>query len=133
MNILLVEPDKILCKIYERAFIRHGYEVMIANGAQQAIALADEVTPDIIVLELQLSEHGGVEFLYELRSYSEWQSIPVIIHSMVNISNDDFASALNVRKILYKPATNLKFLVETVQQVQLLQLSKTTKSKSIHE
>src|SRR5438309_2019280 len=82
-NILLVEPDYILARIYSQALNRAGYKVTLASNAQMAITLADKKQPDLVILELQLIEHSGIEFLYEFRSYQEWQAIPVIINSHV--------------------------------------------------
>jgi two-component system phosphate regulon response regulator PhoB len=71
-NILLIEPDRLLAEIYQRALSSEGHNVVVCAGAQSAILSADQSTPDLVILELQLVEHSGIEFLYEFRSYSEW-------------------------------------------------------------
>jgi DNA-binding response OmpR family regulator len=121
-RVLLIEPDKILAKVYTEILSANEYEVDIATGAQSAIMAADENTPDIVVLEIQLTEHSGIEFLYEFRSYSEWQNIPVIIQSHVPPS--EFTQSwqllkgeLGVRAYLYKPQTNLRQLLNNLSEV----------------
>ena len=118
--ILLVEPDKILAQIYAVALGGTDHRVTICAGAQAAITAADRAAPDIVVLELQLVEHSGIEFLYEFRSYPEWQTIPVLIHSQVPPA--EFAASrqlleeeLGVRDYLYKPRTSLSELLAAVR------------------
>ncbi len=117
MNILLIEPDTLLGKVYVKALEQAGHTVAWVKGAQQAIALADMTTPDAVVSELQLPGHGGIEFLYEFRSYPEWQAIPVILHTLVMTREMVFPDELGVVEQLYKPATSLKQLVRAVDEI----------------
>jgi len=119
MNILLVEPDLFLGKIYKQALENLGNEVAWAKSAQQAVVLADENKPDIVVMEIQMPRHNGIEFLYEFRSYSEWQSIPVVLHTLASYSTNWIESIddLGVLDYLYKPATSLKQLADSVRRV----------------
>jgi DNA-binding response OmpR family regulator len=80
-QILLIEPDIVLANIYTKALTHEGYRVVVAGDAQAAISLADKSKPDLIIMEIQLVSHNGIEFIYELRSYPEWQDIPIIIQS----------------------------------------------------
>ncbi|HEY1835770.1 MAG TPA: response regulator [Candidatus Saccharimonadales bacterium] len=121
-KILLIEPDRMLSETYVQALVGAGNQVRVARTAQAAIHAADELAPDVVVLELQLVAHSGIEFLYELRSYADWQKIPVIILSHVppqefNQSIDALKNRLGVRAYLYKPATNLKTLLRAVEAV----------------
>ena|SRR5665213_1006332 len=121
-QILLIEPDRPLAKTYEAAFKQAGHKVRTARTAQQAIHDADEAMPDAVVLELQLVGHSGVEFLYEFRSYNDWQDIPVLIHTSVPyLEIEDgwniLSNHLGVSEYKYKPSTNLESLVATVNQI----------------
>jgi DNA-binding response OmpR family regulator len=120
-KILLIEPDKILADTYARALEQAGHKVTHCFTAQTAVLVADQAKPELVILELQLVEHSGIEFLYEFRSYSDWQDVPVLIHTTVPIS--EFAdnlellkSELNVAGYLYKPQTDLKDLVAAVNR-----------------
>ena len=116
-HILLIEPDRILASTYRDALRDAGFSVTPCASAQAAIFASDQNKPDLVIMELQLIEHSGVEFLYELRSYPEWQNIPVLIHSQVpgveftahiNLLKGD----LNVAGYLYKPRTSLAELIK---------------------
>ncbi len=119
MKVLLIEPDKILGDVYKRALEQTGHHVAWSRTAQEAILEADHMTPDIVVLELQLPGHGGVEFLYEFRSYAEWQNIPVVLHTLVPRQDEALLRQLNIVSHLYKPTTSLSHLTGVVDEVTL--------------
>ncbi len=90
-RVLLVEPDKLLARSYAGALRQAGYEVDTCVGAQAAISAADEHKPDVVILELQLVQHSGAEFLYEFRSYADWLAVPVIL--LTNTPPGDLAGS----------------------------------------
>jgi DNA-binding response OmpR family regulator len=121
-QILLLEPDKLLAKTYRESLEMDGHLVKVCHSAQTAILSADEVKPNIVVMELQLVSHGGIEFLYEFRSYTDWQSIPIIILTNVpptefNDSQQVLQNQLNVDMYLYKPQTSLKKLLQSINDL----------------
>jgi DNA-binding response OmpR family regulator len=120
MKLLLVEPDKVLAQTYASYLRQQGWDVKVASGAQSAVHVLDIFKPELIILELQLARHNGIEFLYELRSYVDWQEIPVIAHTLLSPGSlgfsTDVLNALGVVQYLYKPATNLQRLARVVRE-----------------
>ncbi len=120
-QILLIEPDRVLAESYVQALLHAGHEVQAAGGAQAAVLSADAIAPDLVILELQLVGHSGIEFLYEFLSYPDWQDTPVIIQT--NVPQQEFADnwdllnrELGVKTYLYKPRTSLHELLVTVSE-----------------
>lgn len=119
-RVLLIEPDVVLGKTYSQALEYDGHNVWLHQVAGEAIQALDTLQIDAIIIELQLTRHNGLEFLYELRSYADWQTIPVIIHSFVEpekIKNTLTYSELGVAECLYKPRTTLAQLSKAVDTV----------------
>jgi CheY-like chemotaxis protein len=118
MRVLVIEPDKILAKIYLQQLLLAGLEVLIARDGQMAVHAIDEQKPDVIVAELQLGAHSGIEFLHELRSYEDWANIPVIINSSVPKTAFGVSEAawhrLGVTRYFYKPKTTAKQLIGAI-------------------
>ena len=121
MRILLIEPDKLLAQTYDQTLRQAGHTLSTVATAQRAIFAADEQKPDLVLLELQLVSHSGIEFLYEFRSYPDWQSIPVIILS--HVPPGEFADSwdllkqeLGVVAYRYKPRTSLQALLRVVNE-----------------
>ncbi|MGH7141904.1 MAG: response regulator transcription factor [Candidatus Saccharimonadales bacterium] len=121
-QILLIEPDKILAEIYRDALESAGYKVSVCFSAQSAILSADEIKPSLVIMELQLVGHSGIEFLYEFRSYIDWQNIPVI--ALTTVPANEFADSqrllmdeLNIAMYLYKPQTSLKKILRVTDEL----------------
>ncbi len=119
-NILIIEPDAVLARTYAAALTQAGHRVRVTLTAQAAIDASDEIPPEVVLLELQLVAHSGIEFLYEFRSYPEWQSIPVVIIS--NVPSAEFKlnigtmqDRLGIRHYYYKPRMSLQKLLQIVE------------------
>lgn len=121
-HVLLVEPNARTAAIYRKTLhILGGHEVATAPTAQDAILAADAVMPDVVVLELQLTGHSGIEFLYEFRSYTDWRAVPVVVVSGIppaefEASKQLLFERLGVTAYHYKPRTSLQVLVRAVER-----------------
>jgi CheY-like chemotaxis protein len=120
-NILLLETDRILAKNLSKFLATLGHDVAWCVEPQEAIDCADQHCPDVIILDLMLANsRSGVEFLYEFRSYPEWQNLPVVIFSHVAAEKLkgclDSLKQLNVAAYRYKPTTSLTDLAASINQ-----------------
>lgn len=126
-TLLLIEPDESLASTYKDALQYSNHEVHHSVDIRHAIQALDERQIDLIILELQIALHNGVEFLYEMRSYTEWQHIPVILHTSVPFralnQGDVLSKELNVQVHLYKPTTSLEKLTSAVESELLAHAS----------
>ena len=119
-HILLLEPDNALGRTYQEALEFSGHSVEHCQDAQSAVHSMDVRLPDVIITELELAVHNGIEFLYELRSYAEWQKLPVIVLSHAPAVDTGLMRALwgelNISAYHYKPLTKLKDLVQSIER-----------------
>lgn len=120
-KVLFVEPNVVLARTYVQAMEHAGYEAVFARTAQEAINVADKHMPDIVLLELELASHDGIEFMHEFRSYPEWQQVPVIL--LTNVAPPKLAPLkkelrrdLGIVSYLYKPQTSLQKLLAAVRE-----------------
>ena len=120
-HVLFIEPDSTLAAAYAAALTQQGYHVAFAKSAQQAIAAADRQLPDVVVLELQMARHNGVEFMYEFKSYTEWQDIPIVILSALSTRElagyRDVAEKLHIARVLKKSETTAVQLAKELDAV----------------
>ncbi len=68
MNILIVEDDLLNADLIERLLHKEGFEVDVATSFVDAISCIDRSIYDLIVLDWNLPDKSGYEFLKELRS-----------------------------------------------------------------
>ncbi len=119
-QILLIEPDLILAMTARKFLENLGHEVHWRADAQSAINSADETAPDVVVMELQLAQHSGMEFLFEFRSYPEWQRVPIIVISdlppkQLNISSPAWKQ-LDIAAYFYKPKAKLVHIANAIDK-----------------
>jgi len=117
-RILLIDPNS--TTQYSVAKYLSKYSVEVAVDAESAVGMAAESTPDLIILEMSLSGHSGMEFLYEFRTYEDWLRIPVVVYSSINISEDVLRarawSKLDIHEYLYKPESSLAKLEDSIEK-----------------
>lgn len=79
MKILLVEDSKFLRMATERTLIAAGYEVVSAGDGEQALVLAREHFPSLILLDVMLPKMSGLDVVKALKKDHVTASIPVMM------------------------------------------------------
>jgi two-component system KDP operon response regulator KdpE len=75
-SVLLVEDDTALAWTIERGMSSRGLVVHVASTGAEALRLASEIEPDLVLLDLGLPDIAGVEVCRHLR---RWTSNPIIV------------------------------------------------------
>ncbi|HLS25342.1 MAG TPA: response regulator transcription factor [Beutenbergiaceae bacterium] len=70
-RVLVVDDEAPLARLVARYFERDGFEVETTGSGQEAIALARELDPGVIVLDLGLPGIDGVEVCRTVRTFSD--------------------------------------------------------------
>jgi DNA-binding response OmpR family regulator len=68
---LIVDDEAVLASVVASYFTRDGFEVAMAVDGGQALELAREVDPDIVILDLGLPVLDGIEVCRALRTFSD--------------------------------------------------------------
>lgn len=76
--ILIIEDDKYISHFIDLSLKKDGYEVLVAESADEGMFLFSSYHPDIVLLDLGLPDRDGIELLRELRGFSD---VPVLIVS----------------------------------------------------
>lgn len=77
-TVLLVEDEPTIAEVVERYLIHAGYAARIAPDGLEALRIADEIDPDLVVLDVMLPRLDGLEVLRRLRSGAHART-PVIM------------------------------------------------------
>jgi CheY-like chemotaxis protein len=86
-KILLVDDSKFLRLATERALSRAGYDVSSATDGEQALAMAREKRPDLILLDMLLPKIPGPEVLKALKKDPRTADIPVVVFTGLSQKN----------------------------------------------
>ncbi|HUU01268.1 MAG TPA: response regulator [Myxococcota bacterium] len=65
--IMVVDDEPLVCRLFEKILREEGYQVVTATSGRQALALAPEAQPQLILLDIVMPEMDGVVTLRELR------------------------------------------------------------------
>lgn len=117
-KIMLVEDDKSLREIYSIRLVAEGYEVVSAGDGEEALALAVQQKPDLIVSDVMMPKISGFDMLDILRSTPETKDIKVIM--MTALSSDDQRArgeSLGADKYLVKSQVGIEDVVNAVHEV----------------
>src|SRR3954463_10752987 len=76
--LLLVEDEPQMRGFLRASLGSHGFRLLEAAGAQEAVALATSHNPEVILLDLGLPDGDGIELA---RRFREWSRAPIIVLS----------------------------------------------------
>jgi CheY-like chemotaxis protein len=89
MKILLVEDSKFLRMATGRTLARAGYEMTFAANGDEALLMAGEKLPDLILLDMMLPKMSGLEVLKALKKNPATAAIPVIVLTGLSQTNSE--------------------------------------------
>jgi len=87
--VLLIEDSKFLRIANERTLTRAGYQVVTASDGEEAVRIALEHVPHIVLLDMILPKVDGHRVLMGLKQDSRTAGIPVIVLSSLPQSNEE--------------------------------------------
>ena len=77
-QILVVEDNEKSMKLFRDVLLATGHRTLEATTGAQAIMLATAHSPDLVLMDIQLPDIGGVEALGRLRADERTASVPVV-------------------------------------------------------
>jgi two-component system cell cycle response regulator DivK len=77
-QILVVEDNEKNMKLFRDVLLASGYRALEATTGGQAVELATTHAPDLVLMDIQLPDIGGVEALGRLRADERTASVPVV-------------------------------------------------------
>ncbi|MGI5237456.1 response regulator [Dactylosporangium sp. CA-139066] len=77
-RILVVDDEPQLVRTLRINLLARQYDVVVAAGGEEALQLAAECRPDLVVLDLGLPDLDGVDVIRRLRA---WSPVPILVLS----------------------------------------------------
>ena len=115
---MLVEDDKSLREIYSIRLVAEGYNIVSAGDGEEALAMAAQENPDLIISDVMMPKISGFDMLDILRSQPETKDIKVIM--MTALSSDDQrqrGETLGADRYLVKSQVGSEDVVNAVHEV----------------
>jgi PAS domain S-box-containing protein len=115
-TILLIEDTEMVIMTVRDYLEFDGYRVEVARDGQEGIALANQIHPDLILMDIQMPVMDGLEATRRLRAQTEFQDTPIIALTAFAMTGDrERCLEAGATEYLSKPV-HLKGLVEMIQK-----------------
>ncbi len=114
-TVLIVEDNELNMKLFHDLLEAHGYETLQTRDGIDALKIAREHKPDLILMDIQLPEVSGLEVAKWIKEDDELKSIPIVAVTAFAMKGDEE----NIKQggceaYIAKPISVARFL-ETVE------------------
>ena len=116
-KILIVEDNELNMKLFHDLLEVHGYSTLQTKDGREALDLAREHRPDLILMDIQLPEVSGLEVTKWIKADDDLKDIPVIAVTAFAMKGDEEKMRSGgCEAYIAKPISVNSFL-ETIQTV----------------
>ncbi len=116
-KLLLAEDSLTIRKVFELALSRSDIAITAVDNGEDAVRLAGEIFPDLVVADLTLPGKNGFAVAAELRAMEKTENIPVLILSGTLVPLDEARfKASGARGVLFKPFESRE-LLENIERL----------------
>lgn len=103
-KVLVVDDEIHIVQVVAIKLRNNGFEVATAENGAQALDIAKEYQPDLVITDFQMPQMTGLEFIEHLRQHPDTSEIPVIMLTARGFAIDDSRKdELNISMCLSKP------------------------------
>ena len=107
----MIDDSEPIRELIEEVLTGHGYDVVTAENGKNGMAKAEEVTPRLILLDINMPGWSGLQTLTEMRKNPELREIPVLMVTAEQLGKDvSSAFARGAKGYVIKPLEVKRFL-----------------------
>ncbi|MBE7636870.1 response regulator [Sneathiella sp. P13V-1] len=88
-RVLIVEDNELNMKLFHDLLEAHGYDTLQTKDGMEALTIAREQKPDLILMDIQLPEVSGLEVTKWIKEDENLESIPVIAVTAFAMKGDE--------------------------------------------
>ena len=88
-TVLVVEDNELNMKLFHDLLEAHGYRILQSKDGLEALKLAREHRPDLILMDIQLPEVSGLEVTKWIKEDENLCDIPVIAVTAFAMKGDE--------------------------------------------
>lgn len=115
-RILVVEDNEKNMKLFRDVLVATGYRTLEATTGREAVDMAFQHAPDLVLMDIQLPDLDGVQALQRLRADARTAAIPILALTAQAMRGDrERFLAAGFDGYVSKPV-NVRDLIETVRQ-----------------
>jgi len=116
--VLIVDDNARNLKLARDVLDADGLQTVGASTGAEAIAVAVDRLPDVILLDLRLPDIDGVDVLRELKAHERTAAVPVVAFTVATLGDDEWIRAAGFSGSLEKPIAVRDFPIQVRRYVQ---------------
>jgi two-component system cell cycle response regulator DivK len=88
-KVLIVEDNDLNMKLFNDLLVAHGYDTLQTKDGNEALALARQHRPDLILMDIQLPEVSGLQVTRWIKEDDDLRTIPVVAVTAFAMKGDE--------------------------------------------
>jgi signal transduction histidine kinase/CheY-like chemotaxis protein len=117
-TVLIIEDDEPSRLLLRRLLNREGWKTIEAQNSREGLEKISQITPSLILLDLMTPEMDGFEFITRLHAQEHNRSIPVVVLTAMELSEDEKARlSKHVAQIAFKASTSWTSLMSELTHI----------------
>lgn len=130
-QILIVDDNPANLNILQRRLTNHGYETLTASDGEEALALAKEKQPDLILLDVMMPKIDGIEVCRRLKGDPSLPFMPIILVTAKADPQDVVAGLeAGAEEYLTKPVEHTALVARVKSMLRIKALHDTTQEQA---
>ena len=119
LSVLVVDDEVNAVELIAAMLVGDEFDVLSAYGGQEAIDIALNENPDVIILDLMMPEVSGFDVIKALKANSDTIDIPIIICTAKDLETTDLDELEgNVSHIIHKGIFSKDNLIDWIKVTQ---------------
>lgn len=110
-TVLVVEDNELNLRLFCDLLNAHGYSAHPVRDGREALTRAREVSPDLIIMDIQLPHVSGIDLIGQMKSDAGLRSVPIMaVTAYAGKGDEERIRAAGAEAYVSKPISVIKFI-----------------------
>lgn len=116
-KIMIVEDNVLNMKLFCDLASLSGYETIPIKTGREVLEKLQTLTPDLILMDIQLPDISGLEVIKEIKAHHIWQEIPIIAITAFAMKSDEERILEAGAEVYMSKPISIKAFTEQLQEI----------------
>ena len=116
-KILILDDERDYINILTQLLEPAGFKVMAAGSVKEAFVLLDMVTPDLMLVDWNLPDRTGIDFIKEVRALRKFDKTRVVMHTVRDSDGDQLTAYLGKADMYFTKPINPGVFLEKIKKL----------------
>ena len=99
-KIIIVDDDIDVITIVQTILENEGYQVLVANGKEEALKVMEEEKPNLAILDVMMNtQYEGFELAEAIKKNADYKNIPVLMQTSIEVFDSPDEDAMSYARL----------------------------------